>query len=609
MNRIDELENSAIDAMNELRLTDAAELWETLYSCEPEPRFRGNKGFCLLLLSRPEEALAAVTPVLPQSKSPCAATAAVCSLARLGDMEQGAAWFEQVLEWEEVVDLDDSWEDNLPRLLVAAGCLGMHSLILDLYDDMREPNASAVMSAAIAHFNLRNFDEAASIWDSLDDDFTKPLADGARLLAKGDIPAYEMEYEMDATMTFMTALEEGSDEVLDKLQSGLIRTQLLGALFGDRRPLEEKIAMAQGLLQGERQWSEKLVRKLLRTVSVPEPVKYLGLSWLLEQGLITPKTPVQWVDGTGIRQVTPQDLGCLSEASLRALADILEADFEVQDWESVRKLLESAHNWMRWDYTIGLSLIGVLLWQDETEAADDVMRTLSERWEGSYGFHREALELAEDEGLPGWIDYHEEALKDFDEEYAAHYDEYVEARDSAGQPAFDDDVLSELADELWQLASDWGKEQFWEHVSRHTIGPRRTLRSCLAVLPREGLDAVAYAHGWDCFHLNKNELVKWLVEEVPGGRLNRVCSRLSKGAQALLHQVRADGGRAGLDSLARQFGDPEAEECWWDLDIRPNDCGPFGELLSLGLLAIAGRPDAEGLEAVLPAEVEACLRR
>ncbi|MBW6463446.1 MAG: tetratricopeptide repeat protein [Firmicutes bacterium] len=483
-----------------------------------------------------------------------------------------------------------SWYEYTVQLMRAAGILGDHRRVIDLYKKYERYHVSWEnrFNAGIAYFNLKRYKQAASIWEPLNriGNFIIPFQEIAFLLKRDVMPHFELSYkppEWDKVIEQFKNAGDDHEKQEGALEDGQIRVVLLDTLFGELTGEEEKKNAAKILIKYGRDWGKELGQRLLESALVAYEVKMGALFALVELGVYKEgeEVPV-WIDGKEtvvrvekkeVRMEPDQELDQLCERAValrekgqfkeaialleplqqegkfypRAMVTLANLYRNIGEFEPALRIFKPLADIMPEEPVIMINLAGLYI---ETGQFDQALQCIAEiDNEGIDEKFREQLDyfrrMAEQRLTPGeYTDY----LKD-------------------GYDAYMDQVEEDLRAE----------------IEEKKITPESNLSRGLKNMPNEWLLMMCEIHDIDPCRLRSQREKAINSHLTNPAHLKQAVQELAADEQELLLYLLNKGGWALLSSVSRKFGKMEGDGFYW-YEEEPQST--TGRLWSKGLIMV-----------------------
>lgn len=496
--------------------------------------------------------------------------------------------FEKILPYlrEEGVN-PYSWYEYTVQLMRAAGALGDHRQVVDLYKKYERYHVSWEnrYTAGVAYFNLKRYKQAASIWDPLNKmgSFIVPMQRVAFLMERDVIPHFELSYNPPEWVEVIDRFKNaGGDRKKQEevLQDGQVRVVLLDTLFGEQPGEKEKENAVKILVSYGGEWGKVLAMGLLESALVPNEVKMAAVFALVERGVYQEgeEVPV-WIDGKETvvkvekkevsmepdqeleqlcdRAVALRNKGRINEAIAlleplyqegsfypRAMVTLANLYRNKKDWKPALSILEPLADVLSDEPVVMVNLAGLYV---ETGQFDRALQCIADI---------EDVEM--DEVFKERLDY----IRNLAEQRLTPED-YANLRRNYYMQQFDEDLRMEVEEKRVtpELALSRGlknmpNEWLLNMCAVHEIGPCRQ---------RPQREKAITAHLTDPAHLKK------------------AVQKLTRPEQELLYYLLGKGGWARLSAVSRKFGKMEGDGFYWD-EEEPQST--TGRLWSKGMIMV-----------------------
>jgi len=503
-------------------------------------------------------------------------------------LNQAVKVFEKMLPRLREEDIEPhSWYEYTIQLMRAAGALGDHRRVIELYKkhERYHVNWENRFNAGIAYFNLKRYKQAASIWDPLNKigNFIIPLQEVAFFMERDVVPHFELSYNPPYWDEVIEQFKDAGDDREKQervLEDGQVRAMLLGTLFGELAGEEEKKNAAKILIDYGREWGKELGQRLLESALVPYEIKMGVVFALIERGVYKEgeEVPV-WIDGeeTVVRvekkevSTEPdQELDHLCDRALalrkkgqineaiallepvyregnfypRAMVTLANLYRNIREFEPALRILKPLADVMPEEPVIMINLAGLYV---ESGQFDQALRCIAK---------------IENEGM--------------DEKYRKQLDSI---RRMAEQRLTPGDYADQIkGNYMYQVEEDLRAE-----VEEKKITPESTLTRGLKNMPNEWLLVMCAIHDIDPCRLRSQREKAIIAYLTDPACLKQAVQELTPDEQELLFYLLNKGGWALLSSVSRKFGKMEGDGFYWD-EKEPQSM--TGRLWSKGLIMV-----------------------
>jgi len=409
MARLAALDEKGRELLQQGKFAEAAAVFEAICRVAPEPTPRNNLATAYYADGQLEKALAVLAPNLEPDApwSPYAHGLAAQVLAALGREDEARVQLgEAVRDFEAGLEaqrqaggggVTRAWKEYTVTILTAAGALGDHRRLYDLYRrwDQWHVAWECHYLAGVAAFNLGRYDRAARCWERAGRKvpLLHAVARVAAVAARGNVPPFALEYDLptnERLKQLFDAAEEAEavreaeagaeaerpgDEVgaasarpgsgvrgaakgpapeTGFAASGLLRLYLLALILEPEAEdgLIERSAHVLVAYGGE--WGRKLGEAVLAAHTFPEAAKFAAANALVERGVYRLDEPIPMVlDGREMKlQIKAVEVSAVPDEAvekvleqarrLRAAGKHAEALALLEDLERERNLCAPA---------------------------------------------------------------------------------------------------------------------------------------------------------------------------------------------------------------------------------------------------------------------------
>ncbi|MBP7892877.1 MAG: tetratricopeptide repeat protein [Firmicutes bacterium] len=300
---IKRMERESNRLIGEMKYAEAEAVLREAMRVIPVPPVVNNLAFCRFMQDDPEKAFEILQPnLVPEAHHPFAQALAAQICVALGRRAEAEEYLESAIrDYEGGIPkartapnaVAKQWHLHATSLKRAAGDLGHHQLVLDLYR-RHETYSSCVEDrflAGVASFNLGRMERAASYWRRVQEQFADDYAYVAQAVEMGVVPRFSLEYRVPD-------LSVGPEI----LKTGAGRMFIAHFLLTGQAP-EGDIGAAGGFLKlavdADSEWGLQFAKNILKYPAVSKTVKTAALSTLVENGIYEKGQPVDVVDEHG----------------------------------------------------------------------------------------------------------------------------------------------------------------------------------------------------------------------------------------------------------------------------------------------------------------------
>ncbi len=214
------------------------------------------------------------------------------------------------------------WYEYSATLKMAAGDLGHHQLVLDLYRRHETYSAGAAdrFLAGVASFNLGRMERAASYWRRVRQQFADDYAYVAQAVEMGVVPRFSLEYRVPDIGVGPKVLKTGAGRMF--IAHFLLTGQ---APEGDIGTARDFFKLAVDM---DSEWGLQFARNILKHPAVSKTVKTAALNTLVENGVYEKGQSVYMVDEHG------------REISMSVKTRVIAMDVDGRDREIIDRAAE-----------------------------------------------------------------------------------------------------------------------------------------------------------------------------------------------------------------------------------------------------------------------------
>jgi len=480
-----------------------------------------------------------------------------------------------------------SWYEYTVQLMRAAGVLGDHRRVIELYKKHERYHVSWEnrFNAGIAYFNLKRYKQAASIWDSLNriGNFIIPLQEVAFLMERDVIPHFELSYNPPE---WDKAIEQFKDAGNDRkkqekvLEDGQIRVVLIDTLFGEQTQEEKKKNAAKLLIDYGRDWGKELGQRLLESALVSYEIKAEAVFALVERGVYKEGEEVPiWIDGKEtVVRVEKKEVSMEPDQELDQICDRALALRNKGQINEAIALLEPLYQEGNFYPRAMITLANLYRNTGEFEPALRIFKPLTDIMPD------EPVVMINLAGLYVESGQFDQALQCIAEIENENIDEsYKERLDSIRRLAEQRLTPGDYADQLTDDHMYKVEENLRTEVEEKKITPESTLSRGLKNMPNEWLLMICAIHDIDPCRLRSQRekaIIDYLTDPA---YLKQAVQELTPGEHELLLFLLNKGGWALLSSVSRKFGKMEGDGFYWE-EEEPQST--TGKLWSKGLVMV-----------------------
>lgn len=291
-----------------------------------------NLAFCRFVQDDPEEAFEILQPNLaPEAHNPFAQALAAQICVALGRRTEAEEYLEGAIrEYEDGIPkmrlapdaIARPWYEYSAALKMAAGDLGHHQLVLDLYRRHEAYSAGALdrFLAGVASFNLGRMERAASYWTKVRQQFADDYAYVAHAVEMGVVPPFVLEYRVPDLSVGPSIFRTGAGRMF-----------VAHFLLTGRAP-EANIGTAVDFLKlavdADPEWGLQFAKNILEYPAASKMVKTAALTTLVDNGVYEEGQPVGMVDEHG------------REVRMSVETSVVTTDVDEHDREIIRRATE-----------------------------------------------------------------------------------------------------------------------------------------------------------------------------------------------------------------------------------------------------------------------------
>ena len=480
-----------------------------------------------------------------------------------------------------------SWYEYTVQLMRAAGALGDHRRVIELYKKYEKYHVSWEnrFNAGIAYFNLKRYKQAASIWDPLNriGNFIIPLQEVAFLMERDVIPHFELSYNPpDWDKVIKQFKDAGDDREKQEavLEDGQVRVMLLDTLFGEQAGEEEEKNAARILIDYGREWGKKLGQRLLESALISHEIKMGAVFALVERGVYKEgeEVPV-WIDGEEtVVRVEKKEVSMEPDQELDQICDRALALRNKGQINEAIALLEPLYQEGNFYPRAMTTLANLYRHTGEFEPALRIFKPLADI------LPEEPVIMINLAGLYVETGQFDQALQCIAELENEGIDErYKEQLDSIRSMAERRLTPGDYADQLTGYYMDQVEKDLRAEVEEKKITPESTLSRGLKNMPNEWLLMMCTIHDIDPCRLRPQREKAIMAYLTDPAHLKQAVQKLAPDEQELLSYLLSKGGWALLSSVSRKFGKMEGDGFYWE-EEKPQST--TGKLWSKGLIMV-----------------------
>jgi len=300
---IKRMERESNRLIGEMKWAEAETILREAMQVIRVPPVVNNLAFCRFMQDDPEEAFEILQPNLaPGAHHPFAQALAAQICVALERRAEAEEYLESAIrDYETGIPeartapdaVAKQWYRYATSLKRAAGDLGHHQLVLDLY--RRYETCSSDMEdrffAGVASFNLGRMERAASYWRRMREQFADDYAYVAQAVEMGAVPRFSLEYRVPDLSVGPSIFRTGAGRML--IAHFLLSGQ---APEGDIGTAGDFLKLA---VDADPEWGLQFAKNILKHPAVSNAVKAAALHTLVENGVYEKGQSVDMVDEHG----------------------------------------------------------------------------------------------------------------------------------------------------------------------------------------------------------------------------------------------------------------------------------------------------------------------
>lgn len=591
-----ELEGKARELLAQGEFSRAAKAFERLLRHVDSLPARNNLAHARFMLGDYRGALEVLAPYLGEEGggNPFTYALAARIFCALQQKDVARRWLERAVRaFDEGLSLlrrgeldqdRQSFFEYTAAVMRAAGCLGEHRYVFDLYRrwEMYHVSWENKFLAGAACFNMGRYKRAASFWASIGgvSALFLDMQQVALLVERGAVPPFEMGYEVYTEKDMERALKGGMEN--GKAVESLINDGRFLMLFlsyavaaGNSKAAQKVI---YGLVRYGGEWGEKLGRQLMQHATVEDSWKLEAANALVARGVLREDEPVEMVIGGERRKIRISQIEIVGEQS-EELDKVVKRAVDLSGsgrTEEAIELLRGLSLKGKFYPPAVLALASLLYKKGELDEALKLLETLNELYPDQpyvlFNLAAVMLQMGDVERARAYyrqIDPRGKS-KDFLESLK-FLGEQIALRELAGSPF--DDVVAVL------------EEDFRKEVEKKPLATRPPLARGLKNMPAGWLKFACQRLNLEPARLRgerEKQITAYLTER---SNLERVVNELPAAEIELLRYLVDRGGWARLGVLTRKFGSMEGDGFFWgEGECRP--ASPLGNLWSRALVMV-----------------------
>ncbi|MEA4882745.1 MAG: tetratricopeptide repeat protein [Clostridia bacterium] len=330
---IKRMERESNRLIGEMRFAEAEAMLREALQVTSTPPVLNNLAFCRFYQNDSEEALEILQPNLSTGvHNPFAHALAAQICVALGRRDEAEKHLESAIR-----DFEDGlpkarlapaaiakpWRQYSVALKRAAGDLGRHQLVIDLYRRHETYHAGVEdrFLAGVAEFNLDRIGRAISYWKKVPWQFAADYVYVAQAVDMGVVPRFSLEYRLpDLGGTYPQMAAKGAGRMM--IVHSLLAGETIG---GDTRAASAMLSLAVDV---DREWGLQLAKNIIEYPAASSAVKTAALGILVDCGVCQKGQLIDAVDENG------------RETRVSVQEKIITFDTDEQDKEAILKAAE-----------------------------------------------------------------------------------------------------------------------------------------------------------------------------------------------------------------------------------------------------------------------------
>jgi len=488
-------------------------------------------------------------------------------------------------------------------ILEAAGRLQEHRKVYELFKKWQRWHVrwENYYLGAVACFNLGKYEEAAKIWESIEEhsEFFAGLAKVSRLVEKKEIPPFKLEYQLSIMADMEEMLKKAQEDVdyfKKILQLGTVKVFLIVLIIERLNNYLVQKSMKDIVFYGG-EWGEEFALKVLKSSFYPREVKTAAAVALKEKGVFGEKETIPIVlDNKEIPTIVQK-----MEIILNEREDLDKIVFEALKLREEGKIDEGL------DLLQGLWQKGIFYPFAAIYLADFYRE--KKEFDRALNLYESMEKIVSDN--PFFIYFFTLLLVEMgDVTRAKRYLKKLKNLKIQDQEFQEKlkylDTVIYLKETLLAEGFFYYEKKLREEIEEKTITLNPTVSRGLKNMPVYWIDFISKYYNLPPARYRKDREQQIATFLTNRQNLQRVVNNLSEKEKELLKYLLNNGGFGKLAAVSRKFGSPKDDSFYWDEEEPTSTVGKLWTkaLVFIGRATVSGRKEKV---AVIPVELRELL--
>lgn len=513
----------------------------------------------------------------------------------------------------------DSVGAYLSIMMQAAGELGMHGLVLELFNKWKKDYVSweCFHNAAVAAFNLGEYKAAAALWSVISQQV--PLCESmpqiAAMVGSGLIPAFAMEYRAVSKQELYRQLQAalGNAEAEQRfIDQGNARMALLGYIWSNDSVInpESAFAVVNALIAWSGPWGQDLGHRLLRNDALNPVIRRATAECMLEIGAMTSDELFDLEIEDDKQDINLELLQVSYSSEMESLYEEAWSLIERGDVETALQMWETKFETEGKLYPPAmLSMVEIYLGTERFDDAAfmlDLLDKVNQAEQGVFHndicFNRAFLAYFQSNAAEAWHYLNSINVESLSEE---EHSRLLAFRERLSESTGDDLPVSERSSSLGGASDRYGEIKRLE-IEDKPLPLNASLARGMKNMPAGWVEAICLNLGIIASSKRKEREQQIIGQLLDPDFLGRLIRSLDEKQRQTMSYLLANGGYAAIGALRTRFGGLDGESFDW---LEEGTSTALGTLWSLALVMV-GKAELDGERSkyvIIPMELRSLL--